>query len=248
MGKKINKNLLNEELKKFKLLSEYSFYVEQPEKENGKLLLGSDLEEAEDNPDDANATPPADDSNAAPDAGGAPNPNAAPAEPVPDANTVPDPSVTPDAAAPDMDIGMDDTGDEVDVDVTELVQGSEEATDAANKANMKTSKLLRKFADLERRVAQMDDLSQKIDGLGKEIARRNPTPVEKLEMRSMDSFPYNIKLSDYFKEADPNANLDGVKKAPEYILKKDDLDTKFIDSSIKNTFDLPNNYEEEDIQ
>jgi hypothetical protein len=256
MGKKLNKNLLNEELKKFRLLSEYSFYVEEPKKDDEKLLLGSDLEEADENPDDA--TPPADDSNTAqndtpaPDAGGAPDPNAAPTEPAPDQNTppapapAPDPSAMPDASAPDgMDMG--DTGDEVDVDVTELVQGSEEATDAANAANFKTSKLLKKFADLERRVAQMDTLSHKIDDLGKEIAKRNPTPDEKLEMRSMDSFPYNIKLSDYFKETGSNENPDGVKKAPEYILKKDDIATKFVDSSIKDTFDLPDDYEEEDV-
>jgi hypothetical protein len=252
MGKKLNKNLLNEELKKFRLLSEYSFYVEQPEKEDEKLLLGSDLEEADENPDDESTTPPADDSNtaqnASPDAGEVPDPNAAP---IPDANTgatpplSPDPSATPDAAAPDMNMG--DSGDEVDVDVTELVQGNEEATNAANATNLKTSKLLNKFADLERRVAQMDNLSHKIDDLGKEIAKRNPTPVEKLEMRSMDSFPYNIKLSDYFKETDSNENSEGVKKTPEYILKKDDIDTEFIDSSIKNSFDLPDDYEEEDL-
>lgn len=262
MGKKLNKNLLNEELKKFRLLSEYSFYVEEPKKDDEKLLLGADLEEADENPEDPAATPPADDSNTAqnaapaPDAGGAPDPNAAPAEPAtPDQNTppapapAPDPSATPDAAAPDdMDMDMGDTGgDEVDVDVTELVQGSEEATHAANAANVKTSKLLKKFNELERRVAQMDTLSTKIDDLGKEIARRNPTPVEKLEMRSMDSFPYNIKLSDYFKEAEPNENSNGVKKAPEYILKKGDVDTKFVDSSIKNSFDVPDDYEEEDF-
>lgn len=264
MAKKINQKLLNEELKKFKQLLEYSFYVEEPQKDDEKLLLGSDLEEADETPaDDPNAAP-ADDSNTAqnaapggdatPPAGGAPDPNAAPpaaAAPTPDTNTppapapAPDPSATPDAAAPDdMDMGGDD---EVDIDVTDLVQNGEEAAHAANRANMKTSKLLKKFSELEARVAQMDSLSAKIDDLGREVARRNPTPVEKLEMRSMDSFPYNIKLSDYFKEADTNNIQDGANKAPEYVLRKDDIDTKFVDSSIKNTFDTPEDYEEEDI-
>src|ERR1044072_3459192 len=102
MAKKINQKVLNEELKKFKQLLEYSFYVEEPQKDDEKLLLGSDLEEAEDAPEDPNAAPPADDSNtaqnaapggdAANPAGGAPDPNAAPPvepAPTPDANTPP---------------------------------------------------------------------------------------------------------------------------------------------------------------
>jgi len=259
MAKKINQKLLNEELKKFKQLLEYSFYVEEPEKDDEKLLLGSDLEEADETPaDDPNAAP-VDDSNTAQNAapgddaitpaGGVPDPNAT--APTPDQNTpptpapAPDPTATPDAAAPDgIDMGGDD---EVDIDVTDLVQNGEEAAHAANRASIKTSKLLKKFSELEARVAQMDNLSAKIDDLGREVARRNPTPVEKLEMRSMDSFPYNIKLSDYFKEADTNNIQNDTKKAPEYVLRKDDIDTKFVDSSIKNTFDIPEDYEEEDI-
>jgi len=38
MRKKINKELLNEEIKKFKLISEYSFYEDKEEDEN--LILG----------------------------------------------------------------------------------------------------------------------------------------------------------------------------------------------------------------
>ena len=40
---------------------------------------------------------------------------------------------------------------------------------------------------------------QKIDSLEGDIERMiPPTPVERLELRSLDSFPYNQRLDDYF--------------------------------------------------
>jgi len=93
----------------------------------------------------------------------------------------------------------------------------------------------------------MDSIASKIDTLEKEIVKRNPTPVEKLEMRSMDSFPYNIKLTDYWKDVD-GYDATGEQKPKEYILKKDDIDTGgVVDTSIKKTFDVPEDYEEEDV-
>ena len=42
----------------------------------------------------------------------------------------------------------------------------------------------------------MRAISAKIDSLENELEKRAPTPTEKIEMRSLDSYPYNIKLSD----------------------------------------------------
>jgi hypothetical protein len=259
MKKKLNQNLLNEELKKFRLLSEYSFYTEEPKKTDD-LILGS-VDEADEDP---NAAPAAgapaagvpDDSKTAANAGdappaGAPAPDAAAGAPA-DPNAAPAGDASGDSipALPPPDgtdaAGPDAGGEgEVDIDVTQLVQGSKEATDAAKDADMKTSALLSKFSELESKVANMDTITQKIDTLEKEIVKRNPTPVEKLEMRSMDSFPYNIKLSDYFKEVEgPIPDT----AAPEYVLRKDDIDGNFVDSSVKQSFTVPDDYEEEEIQ
>jgi len=273
MAKKFNPKLLNEELKKFRLLSEYSFYTEEP-KQDDDLILGSHLGEADEDPNtDPNAAPA--DPNAAPATPAAPvDPNAAPAPaPADDSKTaanaapadagVPDggPDVTaPDATAPEGDENLfgtddgglggmeDDGGDEVEVDVTQLVKTGEEATNAASDASQKTSELLDKFNDLEQRVSSMNSLTHKIDALEKEIIKRNPTPVEKLEMRSMDSFPYNIKLTDYWKDVDgyePTGS--GTEQKQEYVLTQDDVDSGFTDASIKKTFDVPEDYEEEDV-
>jgi hypothetical protein len=51
MRKKINKELLNEEIKKFKLMSEYAFYEDREEEE--KLILGMNEEDEEPSDEEA---------------------------------------------------------------------------------------------------------------------------------------------------------------------------------------------------
>lgn len=252
MAKKLNQNLLNEELKKFRLLSEYTFYTEKDNMgdQDKDLILGSGLDEA-DETEDPNAAPEADaeDQNLF-DTGDEPNGDQpADAETGIDPMDEPaqDPASEPVPPAP----APADNGD-VEVDVTELVKGNEEATSAAQEAtgaaqdaSHKTSELLSKFEDLEQKVSSMDALSHKIETLEKEIIKRNPTPVEKLEMRSLDSYPFNIKISDYWKDVD---GYEAKSEEPkEYILTKDDIDNSFTDATIKKSLNVPEDYEEEDI-
>jgi hypothetical protein len=263
MAKKFNQKLLNEELKKFRLLSEYSFYTEEPKKDDD-LILGSNLEEADEEPQDdsktaekaagtedtgadASADAPADDA-PADDAGG--NDTTFGTDDTGGEDTTGDDTTGTDTAA-DTSADTTDAGDtgeeEVDVDVTQLVKGSEEAKNAASDASQKTSELLAKFSELEQRVSAMDSITSKINDLEKEIVKRNPTPVEKLEMRSMSSFPYNIKLTDYWKDVD-GYDATGEEKPQEYVLTKDEVDSGAMSGDIKKTFDVPEDYEEEDIQ
>lgn len=269
MAKKLNKSLLNEELKKFRLLSEYTFYNEEPKKDDN-LILGSELEEADEEPADPAAAPeetaPADDSKTAAnqETGDDDADNLFSTDDTEDAGT--DAAAgdmgANDAAAGDMgadatdtgaddagagDMGAEGAGDEVEVDVTQLVKGSEDAKQSADDASQKTSELLNKFNDLEQRVAAMDSITNKIETLEKEIIKRNPTPVEKLEMRSLSSFPYNIKLTDYWKDVDGYDATSPDETNVEYTLTKDDVDSGFTDSSIKSSFNVPEEYEEEDI-
>lgn len=261
MTKEQKELLLKEEIKKFKVISEYTFYTEEPKEEEPEdLLLGaSDLAEVDDDPNDvaSDETPNGDDSKTAANA----DPNAIPE--VPDA-AAPNPA-GPDMGAdtqapPDMNAGTDTPplpppdsetggGDEVEVDVTSLVKGSEEAKQSADAASQNTNTLLAKFQDLENRVGAMAAISDKIEGLEKELIKRNPTPIESLEMRSLNSFPYNIKLTDYWKDVD-GYNPDEAGKEKEYVLKQDDVDFGYADASVKKSFDEnPDDmeYDEEDM-
>jgi hypothetical protein len=262
MGKKFNQKLLNEELKKFRLLSEYSFYTEEPKKDDDDLILGSNLGEVDEEPDAA-AT---DDSKTAANQAADDSETSDVGAPADDQTTDATANIAADTGAeeaPTGDMGVDvsepgledtptgdmgaDSGEEVEVDVTQLVKGAEEAKKSAELNTLKTSELLDKFGELEKRVAAMDSISSKIDTLEKEIVKRNPTPVEKLEMRSLSSFPYNIKLTDYWKDVDGYDATGQSQEPEEYLLTKDDIDSGYTDSSIKDTFNVPDDYEEEDI-
>lgn len=269
MAKKFNKGLLNEELKRFRLLSEYTFYTEDKSKDDD-LILGN-LGEAEGD-EEATAAPdtdapvtdapaadaPVDDSKTAANQQDAAGGDATTDQTAPEDQGAMGDETTPEdqgamgdeaapageeAAADDMTGGEED----VEVDVTSLVQGSEEAKEAATSASQKTDELLAKFNDLEARISKMDAISSKINDLEQEIVKRNPTPVEKLEMRSLDSFPYNIKLTDYFKDIQGYDVGQGEQQPQEYVLTKDDVDSDFLDQSVKDSFNVPDDYEEEDV-
>jgi hypothetical protein len=237
---KFNPELLNEELKRFKLLENYSFYV--GEDYDKPLILGDD------NIDEADEAPEAAVDDIASDLGvGNEEPNAQPAEEIPVAPEEEMPAEEiPVAPEEEMPVDEPMPGEEdVEIDVTSLVKSTDEAKEAADNANKNAEMLLQKFSELEAKLQRVDDVSAKIENLEQEIVKRNPTPVEKLEMRSLDSFPYNQKLSDYWGEKHKNYETGDEKK--EYVLTKDDVDSEYSYSQIKDSFKTPTDYEEEDV-
>lgn len=247
-NKKINKALLAEELKRFKSLTDYDFYVDKnnisenfpfpivsdnEEKENN-LILGSLTNEAEGD-DVENTDELVGDITADIEA----NQDASTEEPATDvpAETPPaDNLETPEASMeePAMDAPA---GDEIELDVTELVKGSEAAKESADAANSKIEQLMDMVNKLENQLTTMSTISSKIDALEKEIEVRNPTPKEKLEMRSLDSYPYNIKLTDFWAEKGDKYETGAEEEKPkEYILKQSDIDNDYVESDIEDSF------------
>ena len=227
---KFNPELLKEELKKFNTINEYTFGIGEDE----DLLLGNNYEisEVDEDPTDNNEVAP---------------------EPQPQSDNGLDGVADelgldePEMEEPEMEEPVDDS---VELDVTELVQGSEEAKEAADKATQNTEILLQKLTDLESKIANMDKITNKIDNLEKEIVERNPTPVEKLEMRSLSSFPYSQKLTDFWADKKGAYDvMDGDQKEEEYSLTQDDVDQSYSEGDIKKSFgiDKDDEYEEEDF-
>jgi hypothetical protein len=148
---------------------------------------------------------------------------------------------------PEPDMTPEPSSEDVEVDVTSLVKGSQEAKDSADAANKKSEELLQKLTNLEARVASMSKLNDKIDGLEREFIKRNPTPVEKLEMRSLSSAPFNQKLGDYWSEKEGAYDVMNTEKKPkEYILTKDDVNVGYNDATIQKSFS-PKSYDEENL-
>lgn len=249
---KFKPELLNEELKKFRLLSEYNFYtgeeVTHGYGEEKPIILGDEsLEEAEGDEEEATdaiaadlgVEPPAEEPKDDTEETGELS-DEEPAEETPEVSDE-TPALSDEEPA--------DTSNEIEVDVTSLVKGSEEAKAAADKATANTEVLLQKLADLESRVATMDNITSKIEGLEQEIIKRNPTPVEKLEMRSLSSYPYSQKLTDYWADKQGAYDVMGTgEEKKEYVLTKDDVDYDYSEPQIKQSFGVsPDEFEEEDI-
>lgn len=244
MKKKFNPELLKEELSKFKLLSEYDFYQEKKEMPEYKdLILGDEqLDEADEAPADLK---PEDEIGAAADKVAADlGVDAGDSEET--TADIPEPDATEEPAAEPIE---EPASDDVEVDVTSLVKGSEEAKQAADMASKNTEMLLQKLTDLESRVANMSQISDKIEGLEKEIIKRNPTPVEKMEMRSLSSYPFNQKLTDYWADKQGAYDVMGQDKPKEYTLTKSDIDSTYSDASVRKSFAVDDSmYDEETIQ
>jgi hypothetical protein len=260
---KFNPELLKEELNRFKSINEYSFGMRERNLDDDDLILGNSpyLDEADEDPEaagdaiakDLGVPPPGEEAAAPADFGGdaqagdaalpPAEPNPANAEEVP----APEPPMEPTPAAPEVPM-EEPAGDEVELDVTDLVDSTDEAKSAADKASHNTKLLMKKLEDLESRIASMDAVSGKIDALEKEIVKRNPTNVEKLEMQSLHSGPYTQKLTDYWADKHGAYDVMGNDKKEEYVLDKDTVDYDYSENDIKQSFAVkPDEYEEEDI-
>lgn len=241
--KGINKQLLEAELKKYKLMSEYSFYVPDNDDDNRNLLLGSSINEDGETDGGENIGNPDDEQggeqqnqgnqpNGQPSEEGA-NMNTDPNQPPMDGEQQPAPEDVPPMGNEPQ---PEPEGGEVELDVTELVNGTQEAKASADIATRKMEELLSKFNELESKLGSMDGISTKIEDLERQIEKRNPTPDEKLEMRSFDSYPYNIKLTDYWAEKEGPYNVLDDSSEKEYTLTQDDIKGEYNDNQIKDSF------------
>ena len=98
-----------------------------------------------------------------------------------------------------------------------------------------------KLTDLESKLAEMDQVVAKIDQLGAEVKEMKPeTPQEKLEMRSLDSYPFNQKPNDFFSQKQQEMKASGKN---EYVLTKDEVES-YSPDEMKHSFN-PQEEEEE---
>ena len=93
--------------------------------------------------------------------------------------------------------------------------------------------LFKQLGDLESKLGSMDNIVNKLNSLEDKIEKYRPkTPEEKLELRSIDSGPYNQKLTDFFVDKQEDMEKSGKN---EYILTTDDVEN-FTDDEIRQSF------------
>lgn len=245
----MNKKVLSEELKRYRQLLEYTFYVPENEKDVNGTLLTDDQYITEQDPAGAEDTEGDDPfmslggDETAPEAGAEKTEKTSETDPLAgDAEVEDEVADEPATETPATPEASTETGeDSVEIDVTDIVDKTEETKSSVEGMSGKMDELLSKLSELENQVSGMDNVINKIDELEKQIEKRNPTPVERLEMRSMDSFPYSIKLTDFWKDKE---GYEATEDEEEFVLKQSDVDNyneKDIRKSFQFTKDEENN-------
>jgi hypothetical protein len=157
-----------------------------------------------------------------------------PADPSLDPSAAPEPPI--DAAS---DVPMDDSTEEIDItDLVNMTKSIKNNIDDNKSDNMsvlnKMDDVFSKLTDLEAKLGEMDQVVAKIDQLGDQVQQMKPeTPQEKLEMRSLDSYPFNQKPNDFFNQKQGEMRASGKN---EYILTKQDVED-YSPNTIKTSFD-----------
>ena len=176
-----------------------------------------------------------------PDAGAMPPPDAG-AMPPPDAGVVPPPP--PDAGAgagappesvdissdPDVEKLGDEKKEKKELEITDLVKSQQ---NVEKKQEEYFDNLFKHLEGLESKLSDMDSIMNKLNDLETKVEKyRVKTPEEKLELRSLDSGPFNQKLTDFFEDKQEDMEKTGKN---EYILTKDDVEA-YSPGDIKKSF------------
>jgi hypothetical protein len=120
--------------------------------------------------------------------------------------------------------------DSEELDITELVTSQK---DMGQKQDQYFEQLFGHLENLESKLGEMDQLMNKVNSLEEKLEKYRPkTPQEKLELRSLDSGPYNQKLTDFFIDKEGDMEKSGKN---EYVLTTDDVEN-FTPSEIKTSF------------
>ena len=236
-----NKELLKEQLKRFNSILEYTFMMGmEGDKPNGteNLLFDADLSEQEeevtDVVDELPEELPEEPTEELPEEPAAEEGGEEMGED-PFGGVVPvEDEFADEPAMEEEPMGGEE---EVEVDVTDIVDKTEQAKEEASQASSKIDDLLGKFSELEEKLTGMDAIISKMDELEKEVIERNPSPTEKLSMRSLDSFPYSVKLTDFWNEREGyDATGEEGEEEKEYVLTQQDIDDEYNESDIKSSF------------
>lgn len=162
----------------------------------------------------------------------------------------------PDAGADPMGDGMPPMGDSMEegepeeeddvIDVQDLTDAQEEVNDKVNsvgrdlgRVDDRIDKLLGAIETLQ---TMFDKNNQEIADLKKEFEKRNPTQTEKLNLRSLDSYPFKIRPTDFWNDKAEQGRYDAYadNREPttnEYVITNNDVDD-FTEREIEDTFSI----------
>ena len=185
-----------------------------------------------------------------------------------------DPNADPNAMGGDLGA----MGGDMDMDMPPMEDGSEgeedevidvdDITNAQEKTNLKVNKVGRNLGKVDDKLMKLmgviknlqtmiDNNNAEIQAFKTEFEKRNPTPTEKLNLRSLDSYPFNDNPKDFWEKKATQPEVSGMRyKAyadndepvaeKEYVITKDDIantspnnirDSFHIDDDLRSTIE-----------
>ena len=156
--------------------------------------------------------------------------------PPPPSGNAPDVAPAPPAEPTPVDIESDPEVQKVEdetkeqIEVTDLVKGQKSVEE---KQEQYFESLFNHLNDLEGKLTAMDSILNRLNSIETKIEKyRTKTPEEKLELRSLDSGPFNQKLSQYFEDKEGELEATGKN---EYVLTSDEIES-YSPNEIKRSF------------
>ena len=132
------------------------------------------------------------------------------------------------------DVTAEVGGETEELDITDLVTKQD---DILSKQEEIMSNLTSQIGDLQNKLGEIDKIFQKVDSLEMKFEKyRQKTPEEKLQLRSLDSYPFNQKLTDFFDVKQDEMEASGKN---EYVLTDDEI-SGYDPGTIKKTFNVYN--------
>ena len=146
----------------------------------------------------------------------------------------------------DGSMGGEPEEDENVIDVDDLTKAQEKVNDKVNSVGRDLGKVDDRIEKLIGAVETLKNMfdrnNQEISDLKAEFEKRNPTQTEKLNLRSLDSYPFKIKPTDYWADKSANSNYSAYadNEEPtthEYVITNNDVDD-FNEREIADSFNI----------
>lgn len=141
------------------------------------------------------------------------------------------------------EVGNMDNEDEEVIDVDDITNAQEKMNTKVNHVGKDLGavddKIEKLMQSLEKMEQMIDTNNQEISQFKQEFEKRNPTQVEKLKLRSLDSYPFSITPQDYWakKGLDPNSNYSADGEDDNFEITNNDVDN-FNERDIERSFDI----------
>lgn len=150
----------------------------------------------------------------------------------------------------DADSALGD--DEEVIDVDSLTNAQEKLNLKQNhvgadlgKVDSKITQLLDTIESLNKNLANQND---EIEKLKAEFQKRNPTSTERLNLRSLDSYPFNIKPTEYWKKQAESGKYDPYSDNGEPTTQEYEITNNDVDNPTRNIADTFFKIDDDDIQ